>query len=62
MQIDIGSHYDRYDTAYYLLLPVSVSYAVLSCVVLVRNASAVIGVLISWISNLIALFPIVSLS
>ena len=57
MQIDIGSHHDRNETAYYLLLPISVSYGILSWVALVRNASAVVHMLISWTSNLIALLP-----
>jgi hypothetical protein len=61
MQIDTSRDYDRSEATFYLLLPFSVSYAILSCVVLVRDASAVIRTLIAWISNLIGLFPAVSL-
>jgi hypothetical protein len=61
MQIDVGTCNDRYDTTYYLLLPFSIAYAVLSCIVLVRNASAVFGALISWTLKLIAFIPITSL-
>jgi hypothetical protein len=61
MQINVGSCDDRYNTTYYLLLPFSIAYAVLSCVVLVRNASAVFGALISWTLKLIEFLPITSL-
>jgi hypothetical protein len=59
--MQISRDHDRSETTYYLLLPFSVSFAILSCVVLVHDISLVIQTWMAWISNLIQLLPSVSL-
>jgi len=61
MKHDSRSVDDRYNTSYYMLLPFSVLYAVIGFIVLIRNTSGVILVVISWIAHLIELPPISSL-